>query len=213
MVKRLSGDLLLFFKDKKLCTSTFTVHVSGDKRKTNKTVDKWVVLKHVHREKRGKWNSTFSVRTVYIFRHWGRRQVKKRVALVLMSVISVTVVLYVLWLWQRELTTSGSTKITYPLANRESLKILGEGSALLLHTWDWPMWTNSCSYVKSSSRCLAWLWSPTSICILIQPIVVWSSYVDSGLVRLFQPLGLLLQSWGEGSLGGCSVQWVSSSTN
>lgn len=47
-------------------------------QKKNKTVDKWVVLKHVHREKRGKWNSTFSVRTVYIFKHWGRRQVKKK---------------------------------------------------------------------------------------------------------------------------------------
>lgn len=183
------------------------------RNKTNKqkkiSVDKWVVLKQEKKE-------TFSVCTAYIFKHWRRRRVKKTVALVLMSDISVTVVLKALWLWQRQLTTSGLTKNHLSTGNSRISEDLRWGvrpAASHLRLTD--LNTLPCPRVKSSSRCLTWLWSPTSLCVCMNPLYscVWSSYVDSGLVRLLQPLGLLLQGGGVGSLRGRSVQRVGSSAH
>lgn len=46
-----------------------------------------------------------------------------------------------------------------------------------------------------------------------QSVFVCSSYVDPGLFRLFEPLGLLLQGGRVGPLGGRSVQRVGHSTH
>lgn len=162
----------LFLKDKK--KSYVHQHLlyrflSGEKRKqTNKqkkiSVDKWVVLKQEKKR-------NISVWTAYIFKHWRRRRVKKTVALALMSDISVTVVLKALWLWQRQLTTSGLTKNHLSTGNSRISEDLRWGvrpAASHLRLTD--LNTLPCPRVKSSSRCLTWLWSPTSLCVCMNPV-------------------------------------------
>ncbi len=119
-----------------------------------------------------------------------------------MSDISVTVVLNAPWLraWQRALTTSGLTKspIHWQICN---LKIWGEVSVLLLHTWDGLTWTHSLSLCEVILAVFDLTVKP-HLCVCMNPVY-------SCVFKLcgFWPSLFLSASWPAPPETGRGVSW------
>lgn len=87
---------------------------------------------------------------------------------------------------------------------------------------DWPEGVCSPPSAPSARRTGDWTarWKSrlSCLCVWLKPVCLsvccaCSGYVDASLLRLLQPLGLLLHRWRVGSLGGCAVQRVGPSAH